>query len=99
MLSPDYCGKLLYFHKGKRCSFQYHRVKDEVFYLPSGRLLVRYAHHDDPDRPETIELRPGMRFAIPTGLRHRMIAPEDSELFEFSTHHEDADSVRVVKGD
>jgi mannose-6-phosphate isomerase-like protein (cupin superfamily) len=99
IVNKDYCGKLLYFHKGKRCSYHYHRVKDEVFYLQSGRLLVRYADHDDLDQAEAVELRPGMRFSIPTGLRHQMIALEDSELFEFSTHHEDADSVRVVKGD
>ena len=31
--SPEYCGKLLYFNKGKRCSWHYHKAKDEVFYL------------------------------------------------------------------
>ena len=27
---PEYCGKLLYFVKGKRCSWHYHKIKDEV---------------------------------------------------------------------
>ena len=30
----EYCGKLLYFEQGKRCSWHYHVLKDEVFYLP-----------------------------------------------------------------
>jgi hypothetical protein len=40
-----------------------------------------------------------MSFALPPGLRHRMEADEDSDLFEFSTHHDEADSIRLVKGD
>ena len=29
--NEEYCGKLLYFAKGKRCSWHYHVLKDEVF--------------------------------------------------------------------
>jgi hypothetical protein len=36
---------------------------------------------------------------IPQGLRHQMIALEDSKLFEFSTTHYESDSYRIVKGD
>ena len=36
---PEYCGKLLFFEKGKRCSWHYHELKDEVFYVQSGKLL------------------------------------------------------------
>ena len=35
----DYCGKLLFFEKGKRCSFHYHKKKTETFYLQSGKCL------------------------------------------------------------
>tara|TARA_B100001029_G_scaffold45151_1_gene35639 strand:+ start:791 stop:958 length:168 start_codon:yes stop_codon:yes gene_type:complete len=31
--TPDYCGKILFFEKGKRCSWHYHLLKDETFYL------------------------------------------------------------------
>ena len=31
-----YCGKLLFIAKGKKCSWHYHRKKDEVFYVQSG---------------------------------------------------------------
>ena len=41
---PEYCGKLLYFEKGKRCSWHFHKIKDEVFYLQSGKLIVKYGN-------------------------------------------------------
>ena len=95
----EYCGKLLFFEKGKCCSFHYHEDKDEVFYLQSGRLRVLFSEDDDMDGAEEIILEPGQNFYIYPGLRHRMIALEDSELFEFSTQHFDSDSYRVIKGD
>jgi mannose-6-phosphate isomerase-like protein (cupin superfamily) len=99
IVNKEYCGKLLHFHKGKKCSWHYHRVKDEVFYLHSGRLRVRLGPGDDPASARTVLLLPGMALAVPPGWRHQMEAEEDSELFEFSTHHEDQDSVRVLPGD
>ena len=44
-------------------------------------------------------LGPGDNFHVYRGLRHRMLAIEDTELFEFSTQHFDSDSYRVEKGD
>ena len=94
-----YCGKLLFFNKGKKCSWHYHIKKDEVFYLQSGKMIVRYSEKDSIEECETIILEPGMNFYISPGLRHQMEALEDSELFEFSTEHFDEDSYRVIKGD
>ena len=36
---------------------------------------------------------------IPTRLKHRMYALEDTELFEFSTEHFDEDKYRIIPGD
>jgi mannose-6-phosphate isomerase-like protein (cupin superfamily) len=99
IVNKDYCGKLLHFRRGKKCSWHYHIVKDEVFFLQSGRLLVRFGPGDDLRSASSVLLLPGMAFSVPPGLRHQMDAEEDSHLFEFSTHHEDEDSIRVVKGD
>ncbi len=96
---PEYCGKLLFFKKGKMCSWHHHEIKDEVFYLQSGLMRVKFSYDDDIDQAEEILLEPGQNFYVPTGLRHRMIALEDSELFEFSTEHFDSDSHRIQKGD
>ena len=95
----QYCGKLLFFEKGKRCSWHFHKIKDEVFYLQSGKMIVKYSDDDDLENAEELVLNAGDNFHIYTGLRHQMIALEDSELFEFSTQHFDSDSHRIAKGD
>ena len=95
----EYCGKLLFFEKGKKCSWHYHLIKDEVFYLQSGRMIVKYGEDDNPEFAEEIILEKGQNFYVYPGLRHQMIALEDCELFEFSTQHFDKDSYKVMKGD
>jgi quercetin dioxygenase-like cupin family protein len=95
----EYCGKLLFFNKGKKCSWHFHKIKDEVFYLQSGKMLVKYSDLDDIEKAEELVLVAGENFHIYTGLRHQMIALEDTELFEFSTEHFDSDSYRIQKGD
>ena len=94
-----YCGKLLYFVKGRKCSWHYHKIKDEVFYVQSGKIIVRYSDEDSLEDAEELILGPGDNFHVYTGLRHQMEAIEDTELFEFSTQHFDSDSHRIVKGD
>ena len=96
---PEYCGKLLYFVKGKRCSWHFHKLKDEVFYVQSGKILVKYSNDDDLDSAKETILSKGDNFHVHRGLRHQMIALEDTELFEFSTEHFDSDSYRIQKGD
>tara|TARA_R100000008_G_scaffold398_1_gene406 strand:+ start:25579 stop:25920 length:342 start_codon:yes stop_codon:yes gene_type:complete len=95
----EYCGKLLFFNQGKRCSWHYHILKDEVFYVQSGKLLIKYSDNDDIDTANELVLNQGENFHVHRGLRHQMIALEETELFEFSTEHFDSDSYRVIKGD
>lgn len=98
--TPDYCGKLLHFNAGHACSWHYHKIKEETFYLASGRLELHYGWEDGrgPEVAKVIELNVGDSFHVPVGLRHQMVALEDSDLIEYSTHHEDSDSIRVEKG-
>jgi len=95
----EYCGKLLFFEEGKKCSWHYHELKDETFYLQSGKILLYYGDSDDLSRSKDLVLEPGDKFHIYRGLRHQMVAIEPSELFEFSTQHFDEDSIRIIKGD
>jgi len=97
--NDKYCGKLLYFVKGKKCSWHYHKIKDEVFYIQSGKLEVFYGESDSLLDSFSVILEKGDSFHVKTGLRHQMIALEDTELFEFSTQHFDEDSYRILKGD
>ena len=95
----EYCGKLLYFAKGRKCSWHYHIKKDEVFYVQSGKILLKYSNFDDINEATELILARGDKFHVPRYLRHQMYALEDTELFEFSTQHFDEDSYRVINGD
>jgi len=94
--SEEYCGKLLYFVKDKKCSFHYHKLKDETFYIQSGKILLTYGDTDDFNKASKIILEKGDKFHIYRELRHQMLALEDTELFEFSTQHFDNDSYRIT---
>lgn len=97
--NDKYCGKLLYFVKGKKCSWHYHKIKDEVFYIQSGKLQVYYGDTDNLVDAKVLILEKGDSFHVKTGLRHQILALEDTEMFEFSTQHFDDDSIRIQKGD
>ena len=91
--------KALVLCKRKKCSWHYHKLKDEVFYIQSGKILVRFSDEDEIEKCETTILEKGDNFHVYRGLRHQMEALEDTELFEFSTQHFDSDSYRILKGD
>ena len=70
-----------------------------MFYIQSGKLLLKYSEDDDLEGADEVLLGPGDNFHVYRGLRHQMMALEDTELFEFSTQHFDTDSHRIIKGD
>jgi mannose-6-phosphate isomerase-like protein (cupin superfamily) len=94
-----YCGKLLKIIKGKKLSWHYHVIKDEVMFCQSGEVKITYGWDNDISRAQEVFLKKGESFHIPRKLVHRIEAIEDSEIFEFSTQHFDEDSYRVEKGD
>jgi len=94
-----YCGKLLFIAKGKQCSWHFHKKKDEVFYVQSGKIKLLYSWDDNLELANVKFLDKGDKFHVPIGLRHRMYALDDTELFEFSTEHFDEDSNRIIPGD
>jgi mannose-6-phosphate isomerase len=87
-----YVGKILHIKAGEALSLQYHRVKDETVMVLSGRM--RFEHFVEGEAPKTIELGPREPFHVPPGLRHRMIAIEDTDVLEVSTTEID-DVVRL----
>jgi len=97
--NEKYCGKLLFFVKGKRCSWHYHKLKDETFFIQSGKILLKWSDGDDIINSHEVILAKGDSWHVNIGQRHQMIALEDTELFEFSTQHFEEDSYRLIKGD
>jgi quercetin dioxygenase-like cupin family protein len=97
--SPEYCGKVLEIDKGKRCSFHFHKLKLESFYLRRGKLKVRVKESPESSSIEEFELSAGECIDVPRGLVHQMEAIEDSEIYEVSTQHFNTDSHRLILGD
>lgn len=95
----EFCGKRLFFDKDKKCSFHKHIIKRETLLVQYGQIIMRYGWDKNIDYATDIQLFAGDAFYIPRNLYHQMIAVEDSLIFEVSTHHEDSDSIRSVKGD
>tara|TARA_B100001094_G_C17686455_1_gene555942 strand:+ start:187 stop:546 length:360 start_codon:yes stop_codon:yes gene_type:complete len=97
--NEKYCGKLLFFVKGRKCSWHYHKLKDETFFIQSGRILLKWSDKDDIINSHEVILTKGDSWHVNVGQRHQMTALEDTELFEFSTQHFEEDSYRLIKGD
>lgn len=109
----EYCGKILKFKEGKKCSVHYHRLKDETFYLHKGKVEMHWKDPDDSEIGYTddalleqfdrnhkiVILTAGDSFYVPQCRMHQVVALEDSEVFEFSTEHFDRDSYRLRRGD
>jgi mannose-6-phosphate isomerase len=87
-----YVGKILHIKAGEALSLQYHRQKDETVMVLSGRM--RFEHFAEGEEPRTTELGPREPFHVTPGLRHRMIAIEDTDVLEVSTTELD-DVVRL----
>jgi quercetin dioxygenase-like cupin family protein len=90
--TPRYVGKILHIKKGEQLSLQYHVKKDETIMVLSGRL--RFEHFEDGEALKAPELLPMQPFHVHPGLRHRMVALEDTDVVEVSTPELD-DVVRL----
>lgn len=93
--NEKYCGKILFIKQGKHCSFHYHKLKDEVLYIQSGKIQFRYQDPTDSLAEKIIQMGPGEAFHVKPGLIHQMHALEDTTILEFSTQHFDEDSHRI----
>jgi mannose-6-phosphate isomerase-like protein (cupin superfamily) len=79
----DYVGKVLHIKKGHKLSLQYHREKEETCMVWSGRMILVF--ENERGVLEEIPLAAGEAHHIPPGKKHRMIAVEDTDVFEVST--------------
>ena len=78
-----YLGKVLRYRAGKAGGLQYHRRKDETFFLFEGTGWLDYDSGDGTFTRKRME--PGMSVDIPAGAVHRFEAETDCLGFEAST--------------
>lgn len=87
-----YLGKVLFIRAGEQLSLQFHRRKDEVIYIHTGRVELEVG---EPGRtPDTEVVGPGHAFRFTPGTVHRWRALEDTFVLEVSTPDGD-DIVRL----
>ena len=87
-----YCGKLLILKKGWRSSLHYHNLKDESFYINRGRVLM------EVDGRKWVMKKGDCVRILPNSV-HRFTGLKKSEIFEFSTHHDDSDTYRRTQSE
>jgi mannose-6-phosphate isomerase len=88
-----YVGKILFVKAGHSLSLQFHRTKDESWYVQSGRAKLELG-----DVGQTVlnteVIVAGACFHFVPGTVHRVTAIEDTTILEVSTPHLD-DVVRL----
>jgi mannose-6-phosphate isomerase len=92
-LTEEYAGKLLSVNAGHQLSLQFHKQKDESWYVLEGRAELEFAGAGEKAMSTEV-VTPGAAFRITPGTVHRIRALEDTLILEVSTPHLD-DVVRL----
>ena len=92
-LTDVYCGKVLFVQAGHALSLQFHREKDESWYVQSGRAKLELGEVGSGVLKEEV-IASGAAFHYTPGTVHRITAIEDTTILEVSTPHLD-DVVRL----
>ena len=88
-----YAGKILFVRAGHSLSLQFHREKDESWYVEGGRAKLELGQIGQAVLAEEV-IGPGAAFRYRPGTVHRVTALEDTTILEVSTAHLD-DVVRL----
>jgi mannose-6-phosphate isomerase len=88
-----YVGKVLFVRAGESLSLQFHRVKDEAWYVQSGRAKIELGKVGAAVLSEEIVAAPAY-FRFEPGTVHRVTALDDTAIVEVSTPELD-DVVRL----
>jgi mannose-6-phosphate isomerase-like protein (cupin superfamily) len=88
-----YLGKILFVRAGESLSLQFHRDKDESWYVESGRAKLELGEAGQGVLDEEVVVA-GACFHFRPGTVHRVSALEDTTILEVSTYHPD-DVVRL----
>ena len=96
--TDNYCGKLMHFNTGAQFSMHFHAVKDESWYVLSGRFIVRWINTDDASVSER-ELDPGNTWRNMPLVPHQLVCLEAGTIIEVSTPDSVEDNYRVQPGD
>jgi mannose-6-phosphate isomerase len=91
--TDDYVGKVLFVKAGESLSLQFHKEKDESWFVQSGRAQLELGDAGQTVLNSEI-VGEGACFRYRPGTVHRVTALEDTTILEVSTPHLD-DVVRL----
>jgi mannose-6-phosphate isomerase len=91
--TEQYVGKVLFVKAGESLSLQFHRIKDESWYVHDGRAKLELGDAGEAVLREEVVAAPAF-FRIEPGTVHRVTAIDDTTIIEVSTPHLD-DVVRL----
>jgi len=92
-VTDDYAGKLLVIKAGESLSLQFHKVKDESWYVLEGRIELELGAPGEGVLASEV-VGAGSSFRFPPGTVHRVRALEEATILEVSTPQLD-DVVRL----
>ena len=81
--TAKYVGKILHVNKGHKLSLQHHLIKEETILISKGKIEFQY--ENTLGKLESHILSEGQAYHILPRRKHRMIALEDTDIFEVST--------------
>jgi mannose-6-phosphate isomerase len=84
--ADGYVGKILFVRAGESLSLQFHREKDESWYVQSGRARLELGAAGEAILNEEV-IASGAAFRFEPGTVHRVTALEDTTILEVSTPH------------
>ena len=93
-----YCGKLLDFHEGGKCSMHFHLTKHETWRVLSGEYVVTWINPQDAARHQTT-LLPGDVWINKPGQPHQVTCTASGVILEVSTSDWVEDNYRIEPGD
>ena len=96
--NDKYCGKLLRFKKDSKFSMHFHSVKDETWYVLSGKFEVKYIMTQNAAVNSQI-LEVGSIWRNEPLEPHQVICLEEGTIIEVSTPDSVEDNYRVLPGD
>jgi mannose-6-phosphate isomerase-like protein (cupin superfamily) len=92
-VSDVYVGKVLFVRAGHSLSLQFHKLKDESWYVQDGRAELELADAGQAVLVSEV-VSAGAAFRLTPGTVHRVTALEDTTILEVSTPELD-DVVRL----
>lgn len=88
LVNDEFCCKEIYIKENWKCSLHYHKIKDELFYIISGKIIMECNYKSQT-------MLPGNWIRIKPNEIHRFTGLMDSLILESSTHHDENDSYRL----